>query len=241
MSTEQEQTRINITPTGPELVIRYGDAEEIKYPSSLNIIGTLQAPFQFLQGRGKLDQEKIHLLIDAKKNCIELVVGDIDPNTTHKIAGVLYEDSELNAFQINTAKRWTIKDFIKFARERRFFFADKSEHDKLVGGLMQWSANVETLVKEFNDNRGNSLFQLETRVKKAEGFKDSFLLNIPIFQGYEKQKFKVEIGLDPKTSGVDIFLISDELMEITFALKEKIIGDEVKRFDPYTFSKVVIS
>jgi hypothetical protein len=233
--------KINITPTGNELIIRYGEAEEIKYAKSIDIAGTLQAPWQFLQGRGKLDEEKIHLLIDAKKNCIQIVIGDIDPNTAHKITGYLYEESELHAFQINTAKRWTIKDFIKFIRERRFFFTDKSEHDKLVGGLMQWSANVEMLVKEFNDNRGNSLFQLETRVKKAEGFKDSFILSIPIFQGYEKQKFKVEIGLDPKTTGVDIFLISDELMEISYALKEKIIGQEVKRFDSYSFSKVVIS
>lgn len=235
------EPRINITPKEGELIIRYGEAEEIKYAPSLKIDGTLQAPYQFIQGRGKLDEEKIHLLIDTNKNQLQLIVGDIDPNTTHKITGSLFEEQELKAFGINTTKRWTIKDFIKFVRERKFFFADKGEHARLVDGLMKWSANVETLVKEYNDNRGNSLFQLETKVKKADGFIDGFMLSIPIYQGYEKEKFKVEIGLDPKTTGVDIFLISDELMEITYARKEKIIGDEVKKFDKYTFSKVVVS
>lgn len=241
MNNAQEQTKINIIPQGNELIIRHGDAEEIVYPKPLAISGTLAAPFQFLQGRGELDEKKIHLLIDTNNSQIQLVVGDIDPHTTHKITGSLSFNPELRAFEINTAKRWSVRDFIKFCRERKFFFNNPTEHSKLVDGLMKWSANVETLVKEWNDNKGNSLFQLETRVKKADGFIESFMLNIPIFQGYPKVVFKVEIGLDPKHTGVDLFLISDELMTLIYQERERIITDEVKKFEKYSFSKVVIS
>jgi hypothetical protein len=237
----QEQTKINIIPQGGELIIRHGKAEEIVYPKDVVINGTLGAPFQFLQGRGELDEKQIHLLIDTNNSQIQLVIGDVDPHTTHTIAGSLSFNPELTAFKINTAYRWSVRDFIKFCRERKFFFNNHTEHAKLVDGLMKWSANIETLVKEFNDQKGNSLFQLETRVKKADGFIESFTLSVPIFQGYPKLVFKVEIGLDPKHTGVDLFLISDELMTLIYQERERIIAEEVKKFDKYSFSKVVIS
>lgn len=240
MKNAPEQ-RININPVGETLIIRTGEAEVIKYKKSIDIKGTLQAPFQFLQGRGELDEKQMHLRIDHNNNSLQLIIGDTDPNTTHTVSGVLFYDMNLQLFQINTDKRWAVRDFIKFLRERKFFFSNAAEHEKLVSGLMQWSANVDILIKEHNDNRGNSLFQLETKVKKADGFQDHFTLNIPIFQGYDKEKFKVEIGLDPKTTGVDLFLISDELYQLTFSAKEKIISDEVAKFDKYSFSKVVVS
>lgn len=241
MNQEQEQTRINITPTGSELTIRYGEAEDILHDKSIVIAGTLKAPFQFLQGRGTLNQEKTHLLIHGKTGLLKLVVNDTDPHTSHVVEGSITKDSQLQDFQINSTKRWTVRDFLKFIRERRYHFDSKDEHDKLLANLRKWGATVETLVKEHNDNTGNSLFQLETKVQKAEGFVPSFTLNMPTFQGYPKEKFKVEIGLDPKTTGVDLYLISDDLIELEFKVKEKILADELKNFDKYTFSKVVIS
>src|SRR5687767_6481696 len=125
---ELEQMKINVIPQGSELVIRHGDAEKIVYPKSISLTGTLAAPFQFLQGRGIFDQERTHLQIDTNNSKISLVVGDTDPHTTHNVTGQLTYNAELLAFSINTPKRWTIRDFVKFCRERKFFFADASEH-----------------------------------------------------------------------------------------------------------------
>lgn len=241
MKQDQEQTRINITPSGDNLTIRYGDAEEIMHPKSINITGTLRAPHQFLIGRGTFNQEQTHLIIDGKDGKLKLVLNDVDPHTTHTITGSITKDSELSSFQINSSKRWTVRDFLKFIREKRYHFDSKDEHDKLLSNLRKWGATVETIVKEHNDNTGNSLFQLETKVQKVDGFVSAFTLNMPIFQGYPKEKFKVEIGLDPKTTGVDLYLISDDLTELEFKVKEKILSDELKNFDSYTFSKVVVS
>src|SRR5687768_10790844 len=115
----QEQMKINVIPQGTELVIRHGEAERIVYPKSIKLEGTLAAPFQFLQGRGTFDQERTHLQIDTNNSKVSLVVGDTDPYTTHSITGQLTYNAELLAFAINTVKRWTIRDFVKFCRERK--------------------------------------------------------------------------------------------------------------------------
>lgn len=79
---------------------------------------------------------------------------------------------------------------------QRTFFSEKSECDALVTSLQNWNAKVEMVIKNHNDNAGNSLSMLERKVSEI-GLKNNFSLTIPIFQGYSKQKFTVEIGLDP--------------------------------------------
>jgi hypothetical protein len=74
-----------------------------------------------------------------------------------------------------------------------------------------------------------------------DGLITKFDLLIPIFQGYSKMKFTVEIGLDPKNTTVQLYLISDELIELEIGQREKLIEDELKKFDYFKCSKVVLS
>jgi hypothetical protein len=127
----------------------------------------------------------------------------------------------------------------------RFYFADKAAQTKLVQSLQKWSVKVERVINEHNDNKGNSNFQLETKVQQSasgeDGLISKFDLLIPIFQGYAKQKFTVEIGLDPKNTAVMLYLISDELIELEIGQREKLIQDELNKFDDFECSKVVLS
>jgi hypothetical protein len=81
---------------------------------------------------------------------------------------------------------------------------------------------------------------LETKVLDVE-LVSKFDLHIPIFQGYPKHKFKVEIGLDPKSTTVELFLLSDELVMLETQVRESTIEAELKKFDSYSFAKVVVS
>lgn len=231
---------LNLTTDLKDITIREGQALEAKANKSIAIDGTLQAPAQFIKGRGTIDQEHSHIRIFKDAGRIELYLQDTDPHTTHKITGSLKRDSILNGFSINTDKRWAVADFLKFVRTMRFYFPEKSQHEQLIDSLQKWSVQIQRVIKEHNDNSGNSNFQLETKVRDVK-LLTKFKIEVPIFQGYPKHTFTVEIGLDPKAVSVDLYLISDELIELEIGVREKTLEDELKNFDQYTFAKVVVS
>jgi hypothetical protein len=241
--TEQAMT-IKLAPETKELVLRTGEALPTKAAKSIVLSGTLGAPFQFFSGKD-LEEKECHLLIKNVSGVLELHVQDINPYTEHVITGTLLQNADLKKFLINTEHRWTIQDFLKFVKQMRYFFADKSAHARMILSLQKWSVKVERIINEHNDGKGNTNFQLQTKVDQSamgeDGVITKFDLLIPIFQGYDKVQFTVEIGLDPNNATVKIFLLSDQLVELEQTLKEKFINDELAKFAEFNCSKVVIS
>lgn len=240
----EQPIHLNISdPTGEfkELIFRVGEAIPAKTPRSIIIDGTLSAPFQFLEGKkGVFEDKDIHLQIFKDKGKLVLHLRDTDPYTEHVITGALRRDSVLEQFKINTDYRWRVSELVKFIKTMRYYFSSADEHKKLLDNLQKWSAKIETVIKEHNDQSGNSLLMLEKKVNDVD-LNRTFNVELPIFQGYDKKKFKVEIGLDPKNTSVELYLISDELIELEIGFREKLIAEEISKFDSSTFSKVIIS
>lgn len=237
----KQAIELKVSPDTKEFVLREGAAREDKAPKSIIMEGTLQAPAQFLDGKkDEANPKTAHIRIMNDKGILELHLQDIDPFTEHIITGKLRRDSAIDQFKINSDFRWTIQLFLKFIKTMRFYFADATQCQALVSSLQKWSAKVEMVIKEHQDTSGNSMFQLEKKVGEVE-MMNSFVLNIPIYQGYSKAKFKVEIGLDPKSSSVDLYLISDELIELEIQLREKYIEQEIKKLEWFSCSKITIS
>jgi hypothetical protein len=235
----EEPTPYNITPTGSELTIRHGEAEKIVYPKGINITGILAAPFQFYEGK-KPDPANCHIQIKKDSGIISLHILDTDPHSSSVIIGQLTKDTYFREWAVNTEKRWTVSAFLKHIKMHRTFFTEKTECDAMVQSLQNWNAKVELVIKNHNDNSGNSLSLLERKVGDIE-LKTKFNLSIPIFQGYPKQKFTVEIGLDPKSSSVELYLFSNDLFELEIEHREKLIESELAKFNDFHCSKVVVS
>lgn len=115
----------------------------------------------------------------------------------------------------------------------------KDAHNSLIESLQTWNAKIVTILQEHNDQTGNSLMHLERKVEEVK-LKRTFNLNIPIFKGYPKVSFDVEIGLDPKSNAVDLYLISDELIELEHTQREKCLAEEITKMD-IAFSKIEIA
>lgn len=230
--------------TPGEYFIRIGTATEEKKPLPLKIDGMLSAPSEFLLNKStEYEAAHAHLLIDKDALKLQLVLDEFDPNSRDVITGTLSEDVELKKFKINTSERWTVKEFLQFVRERKLFFAEYSDQTKLLQSLQKWDTQITRVIKQHNDNHGNSEQNLETKVAAVEGLISKFKLNIPLFKGYSKEVFTVEIGLDPKATSVDIFLFSDELFELRLTRRDSIFDAETKKFDAMGFacSKINIS
>lgn len=237
--------KLEVRPGG-ETVIRTGDALPAKHAKAIVLRGTLQAPANFYEGKKEaLEVLECHLQIRNADGIIELHVWDTNPNTEHVITGKLDPDSVLAQFAINSDKRWGIQEFLKFVRTMKYYFLDQGQHKHLIESLQKWRVKVERVITEFNDQKGNSNFQLETKVQQSaegpDGLLTSFDLNVPIFQGYPKARFKVEIGLDPRNTVVELFLISDELITLEIGSREILIANELAKFNDFHCAKVVIN
>jgi hypothetical protein len=228
-----------VNPTGTELTIRHGEAEKIVYEKSISISGILAAPYQFYEGK-KPEAKDCHIQIKKDAGVIALHIRDTDPHSGSVITGQLKNDGYFQQWGINTEKRWTVSAFLKHIKMQRAFFTEKSETDAMVSSLQKWNAKVEVVMKQHNDNAGNSLSLLERTVSDIE-LKNKFSLTIPIFQGYPKQKFTVEIGLDPKSNSVELYLFSNDLFELEINHREQLIEAEIAKFKDFPCSKVVIS
>ena len=202
----------------------------------------MTAPRLFLIGRGTVDETKIHLLVEKDKGVLVLVIDDTHPETTHKITGKLTEDSALLSFGVNDdSKKWSNRDMVKFLRKMRFYFADKTQHTALIDSLQKWNISVERIFSDHNNDRtGETKMSLETKVNNITLLND-FVLEIPIYQGYEKVKFKVQIGIDTLSTQAQLYFFSDELVELKNVFREKIIDDELAKYDPFSFAKVCVS
>lgn len=243
MKTQPDESnlRVNITTSGSEVTVRTGEAPEVRYPQPIKIEGTLNAPSQFILGKEIVDQDT-HLRIYNQDGKLELYLKDTDKDSMSVITGTLKKNPDLTRFNINSeTHRYSVSDFLKFIKTQRVFFSNKAQHASLIVNMQKWNAKIETILVQENDQKGNSNFQVEQKVRAVDGLVEKFELTIPIFQGDVNLKFSVEIGLDPKNTAVLLYLYSDELFELEFTQRTKLMGEALKEFDDKKFSKVIVS
>ena len=234
-----ENLAIKLEGNQKELILRTGEAEKITHPKAIIIAGILAAPHQFLTGK-EFDPKQCHIQIKKDIGVISLHILDTDPHSASTITGSLKKDSYFERWGINTEKRWTVSEFLKFLKMNKSFFVERGECDSMVASLQKWGVNVELVIKQHNDNSGNSLTMLERKVGEID-LKKKFKLRIPIFQGYSPQEFEVEIGFDPKANAVDLYLFSEDLYSLEISHRESLITSELSKFDDFPCSKVVLS
>lgn len=209
------------------VTIKHAKALDEQPPKTLNIIGELSAPGDWYEKR-KMDVEGVKSFagVDRNGGTITLIIDENNPYRT-SVVGRLTLNTSLSIFKINEQKYYGVKELASLLRMNRAAFYDKEENAKIIEGLSKFSAKINTQLESKDDLKGNIKQSIE-RTLQTE-LKLNFILNIPIFSGYEKVKFMVEINADVRDSAVSFWLESIELSEIISNMKEEKLSQQIKR------------
>lgn len=217
-----EESKINVTlpESAKELIIREGAALPAKEPVKVVIIGTIDAPALFA-AHHKPNVEFAHVVVNRDNMEIKLYC---DENNCYgsEITGKLSLSTELAEFGINTSKTYTPDQLGDFFKMRRFAFEKVEDAMKIISELKNFEAKVETVLKEKNDNRGNTT-SLKQQIVDSN-IPASFRLKLPVFKGTEKQSIEVEINI---TTRYECSLISPALAEGIAAVRDELINKPV--------------
>lgn len=178
-----------------ELTIREGDAPKVERQLDVIISGVIDSPVKYLKKRfGIIDALKTHVLVDRDKNSIWLKIDEHNPLLNH-IKGSLMVHPMFSKFGINNGDYRTPEELADFFKMNRSFFESEEFAMKLVSTLKNFKAKVKQEVERANDDRGNTLLHQERAVES--NLPSSFNLVLPLFKGFDKVSFEVEVYIHP--------------------------------------------
>lgn len=246
--------KVNIHTDQPELTITERVAKHEKRPNSVNVEGTLLAPYLFIKDKylggndvividkdGDIDhaqkgQETIYHPVrsrveyDLSEGRIRLVLNEKNPHHTDTITGQLRESDDLAEFRINQdGKFFSLNDVIKLVKRNKFKFTDPGEQASFLTTLMSFNAQVTTKFKNYRDNGGNSTELIERTVaenKNAPVFK----LTAYLFEGYPKETIMVQTCIDASSNSILFYFESEDLYSLLEEKREKAVADELEKF-----------
>lgn len=211
-----------------EVVLREGKAPvalDPKDPIPVNITGTIDSPFRWLEKRiGLIDQKQANITVDRDDMKISLVDKETD-YYNNGIRGVLLTSKEMEEFGINSEKKWEPIKLSKFIKMHRAFFTDKSQNMMLVSTLKNFKAKVNQNIERSKEENGSKTDNYSQVVDS--NLPKSFKLNIPLFKGFSCEEIEVEIYADVDGRDVSLSLVSAGANEAIEEYKNKVIDEQL--------------
>lgn len=235
--------QLALDPAVREIVVREGDAAKIYDQEAVSCSGILKAPFQFL------DSEKItryvakdgtlYVNLDAKS--LKLVLNE-ENHFKHTISGQLTEFADLKPFNFNAENAtFNHRDLIRLFKKYKRYFINHEVHADFMKKLQDYQAKVTKEYNDFKENSGNQKTSLKVTVDSQYGTL-TFQLSMPLYKGYDKVTFQVEIVADAESGQLMFRLEALQLFELLPELAEKYIGEEIQRFnEKFPVSVVFVS
>lgn len=219
-----------------ELIIREGEALKAVEPIRVNIIGTIESPFKWLEmKKTAINVIDCNILVDNDKGQIKLTVNEKNVYSD-TILGVLSLHPDFVKFGINSGEQITSHDLAEKIKMYRSCFKDKDTAMKLVKDLRNFTAKVNKELEAFKDDRAN--YALKKSQVVETNLPASFILVVPIFKGQPKESFEVEINID--ADKLTCSLISPAANDFIYDFKSKIINQEIEKIKSLLPDLVVI-
>lgn len=226
---------------GNELTVREGKALELIPPNKILISGDIKTVAAFIAKRNNQQQLETsgyqwinpdRAIVEVDKEKMQIVLM-VDPEDKYGpvVTGSLSQAPELEQFCINKNRLFNREELIKLIRFNKIWFPDAEAHDKLLKAYQAFTAQVSANIGKTSDTRGN----VENAYKKTveTNVPDSFVLNIPIFKGMDKRRFRVEIAIDSTDASTKFWFESVELNDMIQVESEIILNKELESCADY--------
>jgi hypothetical protein len=213
-----------------ELVVREGQAAPIDPPSRIMISGDINTVAMFLnrryfenndvpapelqteQGRQFVNNDRAVITINKVNRSILLETDPEEKYGTTVIAKMEISE-EVKKYGINEPNRtYSRKQLIQLLKFTRLYFVDPIKHGELLSGLEKLNLETHINTKDESDDRANKVKSIEKKVKTD--LPEYFILNVPIYKGEPKEKFRVMINFDVTESSVAFWFESVELNDL---------------------------
>lgn len=232
--------------SGEPITILEGKTLEQKPPEKIEISGDIRTVGFFIAKRKALNPavdpvglaglqginpDRAIVTVDKDHLSIEL---ELDPEDYYGtvVTGNLEMEPELIKFGIDSGKKYSQTELIKLLRRSKRFFFDSAAHEALLKAYMALDVKVTTDLKnDAPDNRGNRFNSFDKKI--TANIPEDFILNIPIFKGQDRKKFRVEIILDSTDGSTRFWLESVELEELIAIEGEAILNKELESCSDY--------
>ncbi|WP_418360117.1 hypothetical protein [Sphingobacterium detergens] len=226
MEDQVKSAAVNAAVSGgiTELTIREGDAPKVERELNVVIVGVIDSPVKYLKKRiGTIDPLKTHVVVDRERNSIELKIDEHNP-LLNQVKGSLMVHPMFSRFGINNGQYHTPEELADFFKMNRSFFESEEFAMKLVSTLKNFKAKVKQEVERANDDRGNVLLHQERAVES--NLPDSFNLVLPLFKGFDKVSFEVEVYIHPQN--LTCTLVSPVANVLIEQIKDTIFDNVIK-------------
>lgn len=223
--------------TGSELVIREGKSIDPKEPVKIALSGDIKSVASFIGKRivqndpaSNAGLQKINVarsIVEANKDkgTIKLF---LDPESSDgcEILASLDVSDELKVWGINTGNTLKREQLVKMIKFNKLHFDEADKHAMLLDAYQKFNAKAYLEMVQEADTRGNRNVQLKKTTET--NIPVDFVLNIPIFKGFGKVKFHVEICLEVTDGGANFWMESVELHELVETQKSEIFDEQLK-------------
>lgn len=223
---------LNVTATGEVLTIYEGKVLDQKPPEKISIVGDIKSVSSFLSVRKErgvgtqgIDISKSVVIVDKKGLTIELL---IDPENYYgaSVLAKLEKSDELAPFHINQNKTFSKEELVKLIKFNKIYFDAPTKHAEMLLAFQKISSTVNIRANDSADDRGNKERAFVKEV--TSNAPTEFILNIPIFKGFDAVRFRVEVCLDVTEGSARFWFESVELHELMQTTIDVIFNEELK-------------
>jgi hypothetical protein len=223
---------VNLTIKGDTLTVLEGKILETKPPEKIYLAGDIKSVSAFLairktKGRGtqEINLSKAVVVVDKKELTIQLLI-DPEDHYGASVLAKLEKSDELAPFFINHNKTFSKEELVKLIKFNKIYFDAPTKHAEMLLAFQKVSSTVNIKANDSSDDRGNKERAFVKEV--TSNAPTEFILNVPIFKGFDAVRFRVEVCLDVTEGSARFWFESTELHELSQTTVDIIFNEQLK-------------